>query len=339
MTTRLHVTNGDSAADLIRQSGIEGDVLAWRDPMHHGPFPHGLDLDASSAVRARYLAGDSLDPHQIEQEFRRRNDRLRRAARDGEIVLWFEHDLLDQLQILEILHWFDSTTNGETAYALELICIDRFAGVDRFRGLGQLTPDQLAGVFATRQPVRADQLRLAANGWRAFTDPNPCALVNFLSEPLTQLPFLRPALLRHLAEYPWASDGLTRTERQLLRLIAEGMSEPGRLFAANMDLETELFIGDWATCRTLATLCHARQPLVQTATGARFECPPSTALTRQAVLDQRLHITEAGTAVLAGTRHAGTAIDRDMWLGGVHIKSGGQMWLWNSDTQSIDAGA
>ena len=52
----LHITNGDSAVGLMREGGISGDILPWRDVLHDGPVPGGLDLEALSRVRARFLA-------------------------------------------------------------------------------------------------------------------------------------------------------------------------------------------------------------------------------------------------------------------------------------------
>ena len=42
--SQLHVTNGDSVAEVIKSGTMQGDVLAWRDPMHHGPFIADLNL-------------------------------------------------------------------------------------------------------------------------------------------------------------------------------------------------------------------------------------------------------------------------------------------------------
>ena len=103
MTRVLHITNGDGAAGLLKASGLEGDVLAWRDPMHHGPFPAEPDLKALSALRGRYLAGPDLPEQDVVRDFELRNEHLKSASRYEEVVLWFEHDLLDQLQILQIL--------------------------------------------------------------------------------------------------------------------------------------------------------------------------------------------------------------------------------------------
>jgi hypothetical protein len=104
-----HITNGDSAANILKQSRVSGDVLPWRDRMHHGPFPAGLDIDEVSDIRARYLAGPQLHDAEVVRDFRLRNEHLRATARYGEVVLWFEYDLLDQLQILQLLDWFEST--------------------------------------------------------------------------------------------------------------------------------------------------------------------------------------------------------------------------------------
>ncbi len=47
-----------------------------------------------------------------------------------------------QLQLLQLLDWFSAAELGDTR--LELICIDRFEGIEPFRGIGQLTPEQMA---------------------------------------------------------------------------------------------------------------------------------------------------------------------------------------------------
>lgn len=324
----LHITNGDGAANLLKASPVAGDVLPWRDPMHHGPFPAGLDLDALGTVRADYLAGPGLDHNEVRRGFRLRDDHLSSAPCYDEVILWFEHDLLDQLQILQLLDWFHDT--GFDRDKLALICIDRFAGVPGFRGLGELTPEQVATLPERRRPVTTDQLELARAGWHAFRSPDPRDLEQFIASDLGALPFLGPALRRHLEEYPWRQDGLTRTERQLLRLVADGSSAPGKLFVENMNLEDVLFLGDWSTFRHIADLCHATVPLLHCAPGPRFECPPDTAVSRDAFLAQRLALTDDGRRVLNGDLNARHAIERSLWLGGVTLDSSGPMWMWDA---------
>ena len=37
--TLLHVTNGESAGNTLRQTALGGAVLPWRDALHEGPVP------------------------------------------------------------------------------------------------------------------------------------------------------------------------------------------------------------------------------------------------------------------------------------------------------------
>ena len=330
----LHITNGDEAAGILKSSQIEGDVLVWRDSMHHGPFPAGLDLDAASRVRARHFAGAfDLDIDEVTRDFRLRNDHLNRAAQYREVVLWFEHDLLDQLQILQLLDWFENTEAPPDK--LTIICIDRFHGIEPFRGLGQLNCEQMAGLFVSRQPVSREQMQLAKSGWGAFRSDNPKDLETFMEGELTPFPFLRASLERYLEEFPWSSDGLTRTERQLLTLVSNGFSVPGKVFFENMALETALFIGDWSTFKHIEHFCNAQRPMLYCKPQGNFCYSPDSQASRDEFNRRKLSTTEAGEQVLAGRLDAAELIERDEWLGGVHIQTGRAMWMWDSSDKQL----
>ena len=328
MAQRLNITNGDGAADVIRESGVAGDILPWQDLMFEGPFPSGLDLDAASALRATYFAETYPKDVDAGETFRERNRRLRAAREYDEVVLWFEHDLLDQLQLLQLLDWFADADVGQIG--LSLVCIDRHPDIEPFYGLGQLLPEQLAPLYDTRAAVGADQLRLAHNGWRAFRSPDPTALERFLNQDLSPLPFLHHALSRHLEEFPSVESGLGRTDRQLLELVAQGIDEPGALFRANMARDPVLHLGDWCTFRHVARLCGGPAPLLRCVNGAPFRYPPGDAVPMAAFRAQRVAPTETGRAVLSGGKDAASLNPFEYWLGGVHLRSGEAIWRWNA---------
>jgi len=322
----LNITNGDGAANIIKQSTVVGDVLPWRDPMHHGPFPRELSLSELGKLRAAYLAGPDADPTGIERDFQLRDQHLKASEGYDKITLWFEHDLLDQLQILQILDWFSvSSTKRKN---LGMICVDRFPGKPGFRGIGELSPVEMATLTGQRRPVSDKMLELAATGWAAFRSSDPSDLLAFLSGDLSELPFLTAALRRHLEEFPDASTGLNRTETQLLRLMANGVHAPQQLFLRNMDMETALFIGDWATYRILNTLCACG---LATCEPSPF-CFPSFSLEKPAAFNmQQLSLTEAGRSVLTGAQDAFDLIERDVWLGGVNLTDASAIWTWDKD--------
>lgn len=332
MAMKLHITNGDGAGNVIEASGIEGDVLPWRDTMFDGPFPKGLDLVRTSRLRAHYLAGVGLPEADIRRDFEARDDWLGRAADYDEITLWFEHDLLDQLQLLQLLDWFAAAEVGETD--LGLICVGDFPGIDPFRGLGQLEPEQLAGLWSRRSPITDRQLALGADGWTAFRSDDPRSIESFLARDTSALPFLAAALRRHLEEFPSTGDGLSRTHRQLLRLVGDGVSNPVDLFLRNMELETVLFMGDWSTFRRVAELFGVDEPLLACAPLPAFRWPPELAVPMDEFRGQRLSLTAKGREALDGgvsTPMRGC----DYWLGGVHFANGVADWLWDPSDKKL----
>src|SRR3954451_13008877 len=156
MDPRLHVTNGDVVASTLEKLLPNDDVLPWRDPMVDGPFPAGLDPEATSRLRAAHLVGQKLDHDEVLRDFRLRDEHLASASRYREIILWFEHDLLDQLQTLQIL---DRLAGAELAGTrLSMICINSFPGIDPFRGLGQLDRAQMATLLDKASVVTIQQL-------------------------------------------------------------------------------------------------------------------------------------------------------------------------------------
>ncbi|RED45107.1 hypothetical protein [Aestuariispira insulae] len=328
----LHVTNGDGASDLIKHSTVPGDVLPWRDVMHHGPFPADKSLEALAEIRGGYLAGEILDRREVIVGFTLRDAHFQGAGRYDELVLWFEHDLLDQLQLVQILDLISKLgLRDETT--VSLICIGEYPGIEPFRGLGQLTLEQAAGLMDQRRTVSESQIALARSAWAAFCGDDPLALQNFLLKAdFSPLPYLKPCLERQLQEFPWISDGLTRSERQFLQLVADGTEDPARLFMRNMDFETHLFMGDWQSFVILERLCMAEFPLL-TCQPTPFRYPPKDEIELEDFRAQRLLLSDHGRAVLAGQKRAG--IKRDDWMGGVHLSGPEAAWQWDPDGQRL----
>ena len=335
MTKHLHITNGDSAATIIESCGLGGDVLPWRDPMHHGPFPSGLSFEQLSLERVKYLSGDTSitagDHHALSE----RDRVLFNSAEYDAVTLWFEHDLLDQLQILQLLNWFAGLEHIDVE--LTMICINQFAGINNFRGLGQLTSAQMLSLFSQRTKVTQVQLESAQAYWLAFCLDEPLSLLALLkaTRESSELPFMSAALQRHCQEFPWISDGLTRTERQIINLVNNAVEKPVRVFMENMDLETCLYIGDSTTFRTIADLCDPACALLACKSGHPFDYSPSTIIASNEFREQRLRVTELGKRVITEEQSVLDIKPRDCWLGGIHLNSSKPMWCWDASAASF----
>ncbi len=148
----LHITNGDSAARALKQGGIGGPVIAWRDVLHVGPVPT-LPSRELAAVRARFLAESfGGEPASIERELLRRDAALQRAV-PTRVVLWFDADLYDQLQLIQVLDRLAAVG----ARDVTLVSIGEFTGRSHFAGLGDLAASDLVALRkAAGQAVGSD---------------------------------------------------------------------------------------------------------------------------------------------------------------------------------------
>lgn len=290
----LHITNGDSVVAGLRASGLRGEFLAWRDPLHDGPVPTTASLPELSMIRAEALAGfGSGELAEIHADFRERDARLSAFRDHEEVVLWFEHDLYDRLQLTQILAWFDQEPPGN----LSLIEVDQHPEVTPFYGLGQLSGPQLAALFPGRVPVEAERLEEAAHGWRIFTSTS--------HEELTGLD-------RLLEEYPGVTDGLSRTERQLLLAAREGADSRRDLYLAASRYE-ECPWGDSSVFLRLDDLSSGPDPALRQDARGNYS------------------LTDTGVGILAG--EVDWLVARggaDRWLGGVHLTGFAPKWRWDS---------
>src|SRR5712691_9851803 len=193
----LHVTNGDSVIEGFKEGEIPGVYLAWVDPLHDGPVPETSSLEALSDVRARALADFGWGSYsRIRQRFSTRDRTLAGFREHDETVLWFEHDLYDQLQLVQLLDWFSQQDLGGARLSLiqiddypEAIRLTAFAeasalkkpdGTYRgaFHGLGELNGEELARLLPSRVPITTEHLELGRATWQAVRAPEPSSLVD-----------------------------------------------------------------------------------------------------------------------------------------------------------------
>ena len=311
MAERLIITNGDAATAQLRQAGIEGELLPWRDILHDGPVPGGLALAELSRIRGQYLAAEfDVAPAQVSTNFRERDAAVRNHARHQRIELWFEHDLVDQLQLIQLLDFFGDEERT-----------DRICLVQADDYLGLQSAEALRTLESARRDVTLEQFGLASQAWAAFTAETPEALgeLAFIDEPA--LPYLASALRRLLQELPAADSGLSLTEQRILTALADGPRKVGQLFEITQAQDEARFLGDSSFFKRIDGLAFAATPLIE---GVPF---PSKRIAggREhggeywTYAGSSVSLTEAGHATLAGRFDHARENKVARWLGGTHV--------------------
>jgi hypothetical protein len=320
----LIITNGDTAAERMREARINDEILCWRDILHEGPVPKTETLEELGEIRVDFLVDRGWgDPDEIRGAFDERHAIMRNLADYAEITLWFEHDLYDQLQLLQILDFLRH--HSELHDRISLIQAGNFIATE--------TPSRLKMHLKIKRPISPMQFTLAEVAWDAFCSPTPENWSALLSYDTAALPFLRHSILRHMEEYPAPVSGLTRTEAFILEMVYTGHDTPVRIFQLFQEEEEAVFMGDWSFWNILDELAYGAAPLVIGLQNAPFS-PEFDDDQRAAYLNSELKLTGLGTTALLGKRDAVEFRKLDRWMGGTHLTPK-TCWRWDAGARML----
>ena len=325
MAAALHISNGDST-DLAG-TGLARHILYWRDVLHEGPVP-AVRPQELRRIRAAFLRHADADDRGEGLEMFAERDRIVEAHRDRDYVLWFEADMYDQLQIIQILaRLADLEVPAEH---ITLICIGEHPGFARFGGLGQLTAEQLRRLPDTNAAARLTPaaLELAERAWSAFQAPIPAGLGAIAATRSPELRFLGEAFDRLSREYPSTRDGLSLTERRVIAAVADGATDAGTVFSRAAAREVRPYLGDTWCFAIMDRMANAPTPLLTLAPGGR----PADRHTR-------VQLTSTGERVLAGQLDQVGLNGIDRWIGGVHLTGKQARWRWDEGTETLTDGS
>jgi hypothetical protein len=242
-------------------------------------------------------------------------------------VLWFEYDLFDQTILSSLLHWFElRRLQGKTLPNLSWIVADSFPGIQDFRGLGQLTPEQLCSLWPRRRAVNERELAAGSQAWRAFSSSDPTAVLTWLTEQDDRFPechVMTQAFAFHLKRFPSTVDGMGAVERETLSILRQGPARIDSLFGRISWLYPIYGLGDlsyWVYLRRMKD-------------GGLIEVEGEELLpvfSWQGVPDFSkwlIRITSLGRETIAGRSDAVMESGYwNRWLGGVRVQGGSAVW-------------
>lgn len=326
----IHIRCGDDMRPAFEASGLPGEYIKCADPLCEGPTPANAEGAAWREVRAGFACeayGVTLD--KAEQFLTEQEAGLSRAETADEVVLWFEHDIFDQIILISLLERF--ARQRARVGRLTLICIDAYPGIERFFGLAQLGPEALSILYAKRVEVTDKQFDIASRAWAAYRGTDPTAIETMLTEDTTALPFLANAFLRHLEDFPSVRGGLARTERQALLAVGDGPQIAGQVFGANQAMEEARWCGDTMFWGWLRRLAGGRMPALA------IKGPEMWHLDSDLAAETTISLTRAGRAIMNGAADWVNLSGIDRWLGGVHLQGPQAAWRWDEARRQLAA--
>jgi hypothetical protein len=306
MNNYLHITNGDGAVQQMIEAGIKGTHLPWRDVLHIGPVPADLPLTKLSDVRARFLSSLNWGEYNdIRVSFKQRDSIFHQLKEFQSITLWFEHDLYDQLQLLQILAELEQQPD----------CHQKLSIIQTSNYLGYHTIDEFSALRDIAKPVTDEQLALGKVAWQAFRNPTPETWYQLRDKEISALPFLQSTVIRTLKELPDASTGITQTEQMILSVLAKHPLSKPEIFKQYCTIEPDLFWGDLGFFQVIDLLQTDKPALIQQT-------------------EDKLALTSEGESVLNDHHKWQRQYSKPHWLGGYNFNSGTR-YFWSNKSNSL----
>jgi hypothetical protein len=262
----------------------------------------------------------------VSGDFAERDRVIRHLDYFDEVVLWFEDDLYDQLQLIQLLDFFGrGAARGKT---LSVIVVDGY--------IPPLSTDEIKQLDKVRQRVTPEQLELAKRAWKAFGSEDPTSISRLLDESTTALKYLAAALRRHLEEFPSTDNGLSRSEREALSAIQAGHTTPVAAFLEVARKQESIFLGDIIFYSYLERLSGRTNALITWKDGTPVIAPTSER--SREFVEGELTLTPLGREVLAGRQDWQRINKRTRWLGGVEVKPSEGGWRWDPAERELVRG-
>lgn len=244
MNSILHILNGDAALDGFEQTGLDGDVMVWREVFSEGPLQENILSGSFWSARRDWIekAFDATDDdyqHKVLDELGKLNSQY------TEINLWFEFDLHCQVNLLGVLEMLSLKTDM-SAPAIYLICLADCIQFENKKGLGELNGEQFEELYDARERLNEWELGLAADAWKLYVDNDTAGLEKWLNENSFWggVPLLKPALKAHLKRLQVNAGGLSYIEQRLLDIYNSGAKNKIDIYKAFWQSEAIFGMGD-----------------------------------------------------------------------------------------------
>lgn len=295
----LHILNGDASVPAFKVADLPGQHLVWREIMASGPAVDSMPPDAFWQMRQRYITEtfQTTTAQDYQEKVLNELPKLENASHFLEVVLWFDSDLVCQINLLYLLHQLTKKRP-----ALISVCIASGEAI------AYKKHEQMQQLFEHRQMLDEAQLAQASSLWQLYAGPDPMKLQTYLQQNEVYSEQLKQALTLHLQRFPDQHTFLGQPQKILLTALEDGADTLIDVQKYFWQHDPGYGFGDWQ----LEALLEEISPELVEKKGIK------------------LILTEKGKQVLTGKAKFEKIVS--YWLGGVQMQQQKPGWLYNAET-------
>jgi len=212
----LHITNGNTLTDYLRELDFTEDILTWQEMLCEGPTIPAIDSEAFFELRAEFLKNYydiEVDTIELQKEL----SKLDTVDNYTEINLWFEYDLFCHINLIGVINLLHQKEINKPLY---LICSGRVEGEKSLKGLAELNPEQLKNHYENRILLTPEDIDLTIALWRTYCGKDHNILKPYIVTN-SSFKYMSNCLKAHLKRFPHQKSGLNVLEDNILRLLRD----------------------------------------------------------------------------------------------------------------------
>jgi len=286
----LHISNGGSLTNNLREVGIEDPILSWEEMLCEGPADFIIETREFYKKR-KYFLSNTYDIEIDLKAYFREINKLNNPEQYEHIVLWFEYDLFCHINFLAVINILQQRNIEKPLY---LVCSGRVKGEKSLKGLGELSKSQLLDHYKNKILLTEDDIELAKTLWGIYCGHDHNLFKPYIVQQ-SSFEYLGSCLKAHLMRFPDSVTGLGTLEDNLLRLLLKhNLTSKHHLVGYAINYQGYYGYGDLQYERVIRNL----EPFIEET-------------------EDRLYLNDVGKMVLDGKEHADKYIRNTVVYGGV----------------------
>lgn len=213
----LHITNGDVTTNYLKELKFSGEFITWREMLCEGKTTSDVGSEdfwknRFEFFKTTYKVSKQKFIDYTVKEYRN----LCNKKNQKEIVLWFEHDLFCQINMLALISWLKRYRKG---YHISLVCSGKVGNSKKMFSISELNEKQVNSHFKNRIELTQDDIEYADYIWQLYCSDSPLRLETvYKFNPMSPFQYLVSAIEAHLQRFPSIENGLNGIENTILKI-------------------------------------------------------------------------------------------------------------------------
>jgi len=209
-----HILNGDSLAEQLRETGVEGEFIVCRECLIEGPVLFD-DLEDFWSGRAEFISATHQGGREDYFEIVVSEMEKIMALPDGaEVCLWFEHDLFCQANM-----WFVMSLLEQQELEIYRIFPVINKEEDTWKGFGISDHFMLEQAFREKIKMTPVDIALGKALWQAYSTNDLAQLAILSQTPSEAFKYLPEVCQAHIDRFPM--DGALGRPHQTIKQLLE----------------------------------------------------------------------------------------------------------------------